>query len=505
MSMVKIFSPSGWDFDCPVASLLKIPGSGRLTGSDRREFIKRASGSESIFLPLLDSVKFAADQEPVHLIAVGASEFYGPNRNGDGFKRAQCERFHKTFEKYAHWFRNHKNKPAEGHPYYGDVKAAAYNPVMHRIELLTGLYKTKAAADRAGGLVADKELEKLARGEDIPVSMACRVPYDVCSGCGNKARTRDEYCKEANCKYGGCDKNLTRLIKTGSDVHVLHVENESPMFFDISNVWRPADRIAYAGKADWLTKAAGDSFDGCYGADGATLAHDLGITAPLQVALAQLDHLDPYHANQVKIAHGLASLEREIFFALPEQYALGFVGRPRIDLDQAGLTDRHRTKVAGALAALADRLIILPLEDFARMTQRAELAEKAAAEQYRIYTRLVANGDVERAVAANPYNLDTAVPTTQHKTAAVKLAADYSLDLAKVTERVHRASVRGVTAKPVHGIEKAAAAPDPAASALARDYAVYKLAALARIAEFDPRFTLTAKLSGCQNYTVNPA
>lgn len=502
MSMVKIFSPSGWDFDAPVVSTLKIPGSGRLTGQDRRDFVKRASGSESIFLPFLDSVKFASDEEPVHLIAVGASEFYGPNRNGDGFKQAQCERCYDTFLKYAHWFRNHKNKPNEGHPYYGNVKAAAYNPVMHRIELLAGLFKTKQAADKAGGLVADKELEKLARGEDIPVSMACRVPYDVCSGCGNRARTREEYCKEASCKLGGCDKNLTRLIKTGSDVHVLHVQNESPTFFDISNVWRPADRIAYAGKADWLTKAAGDCFDGDYGMDGASLSRDMGITAPLKVVLSQLGHLDPYSANQVKVAHGLAELEREHFFGLPREYALGFVHRPPINLSLAGLTDSHPVKVAGALAALADRKIILPLEDFARMTKRTEHAEKAAAEQFLIYTRLVNNGTIENAVLDGQYQLDTAVPNSMHKTAALMLAADYSLDFTHVTRRVQRAAVRGVTASTSHGIEKAAAVPDPAAAALARDYAVYKLAALTRIAEFDSQFALTAKLSGCQNYAV---
>lgn len=495
MGMVKIFSPSGWDFDAPVASWIKIPGDGRLSGQDRRDFVKRASGSENIFLPHIDSIKFAKDEEPVHLIAVGASEFYGPNRNGDGFKQATCENTHDRFVKFAKWFRNHKNKPAQGNPYYGNVKCSAYNPVMHRIELLCGLFRTKEAAERYGGLVADKELEKLAKGEDIAVSMACRVPYDVCSGCGNQARTRDEYCKEASCKYGGCDQNLTKLIKTGSDVHHLHVDNHDPAFFDISNVWRPADRIAYANKADWLTKAASDGFNGDYGFESTKLAADLGVSAPLDVTLSQLD---PLYANHVKLAHGLAAIESLPNYGLPEAYRLGFTRRP-LDLDAAGLTDRRPEKVAGALRALADRKIVLSLNDFARMTKRAEV--NASAAMARLYTKLVHTGSVESVVSRNPYDLAGAVPTLQHKTAAAKLAPEYSLDFDQVSRRCQSAVVREV---PVPGLEfaKTAGAHDAAGEKLANDYAAYHLAALARIAEFDTRFTLTAKLSGCQNQTV---
>ena len=86
--------------------------------------------------------------------------------------------------------------------------------------------------------------------------MACRIPFDVCSGCGHKARTRAEYCKAATCKYGGCHDNLGKIAADG---HILHVDNPNPSFFDISNVFRPADRTAYGVKADWLAFATHSS------------------------------------------------------------------------------------------------------------------------------------------------------------------------------------------------------------------------------------------------------
>jgi hypothetical protein len=169
MAHIKFVSPSGWEFDRQIVVPVKI-GSRGLIGNDRRDFLKTASHS---FLPQIDNYKFASDEIPVHLIALGASEAYGPNRNGDAFKEATCKKYHDTFVKFAKFFRNHKNKPERGDPFYGHVKASAYNDDMRRVELLCALNATKAAADRNGGLVADTEVEKIARGEDFPVSMAC--------------------------------------------------------------------------------------------------------------------------------------------------------------------------------------------------------------------------------------------------------------------------------------------------------------------------------------------
>ena len=106
MSMIKYVSPSGWEWDRPV--MVPVPISSRgLIGNDRREFMKLAG---HMFIDEVDRTKFADDEVPVHMIALGASEAYGPNRNGDGFKEATCKEYHDTFVKFAKFFRNHKNK-----------------------------------------------------------------------------------------------------------------------------------------------------------------------------------------------------------------------------------------------------------------------------------------------------------------------------------------------------------------------------------------------------------
>ena len=234
---IKFVDPNGHQlpFGEPIVDPIKISRRG-LTGSDRVAFEKRASG--------FNIDKILARRKPgevlLHVIALGCDEFYGPNRNGDAFTKESCRKYHHTFVKYARWFREHDHY--EPRKSYGRVLDSRFNERLGRIELIVALNGTKEAAKANKGRVADLELERLAKGEDIPVSMACKVAYDVCSGCGNKARNRSEYCTAETCKYGGCKENLG---KTFADGHTLRVFNPEPLFFDISYVEEPADRIAY--------------------------------------------------------------------------------------------------------------------------------------------------------------------------------------------------------------------------------------------------------------------
>ena len=66
----------------------------------------------------------------------------------------------------------------------------------------------------------------------------CKIPFDVCSACGNKAPTRKQYCDHA--KY-----NLGNILPNGKWVKLW---NPSPKFFDISMVRRPAEPIAFMMK-----------------------------------------------------------------------------------------------------------------------------------------------------------------------------------------------------------------------------------------------------------------
>ncbi len=498
MSIIKYVSPSGWDWDRPVA--MEIPISSRgLIGNDRADFVKSAG---HMFLDDLDKIKFAKDEVPVHLIALGASEAYGPNRNGDGFKEATCKQHHDTFVKFARFFRNHKNKPERGDPHFGVVKSSAYNDKMRRVELLVALNKEKSAVDRNGGFVADQELEKIARGDEMAVSMACRVPYDTCSFCGNEAKTRADYCSSEKCAAGGCASNLTKLIKVGNDLHHLHVDNPNPTWFDISRVFRPADRIAYGAKADYLTKAASDNgvFDLF---DYIKMAED--DSAPLHVILHQDNfsgvsgyNYDPRVAKRVKIAYQLAEYESSETTGGPDIYrAFENISQQEVDLSSLGSLGTE--KCASALGALADKKVILHIKDWARLMDKEALAEKAASYLPGIYRRLVASDIERRLESVQGRYVNEKVATYENRALASKLESSHGLDKQAVEDRIAVSTLRGSATPTVN--KSSDSNVSDAAIKLATDYALYKVACLSKIEAFDTEFPLTARLCIRQNHT----
>lgn len=165
--MIKLIEPGSQDFREPSVQMVKMSNRG-LVGNDLRSFVKRAGHRVA---DVLQQIKWAKGEMPVHLIAIGATEDYGPNRNGDGFTRDTCREHHHTFKKHARFYRDHQNK--DPRKSYGIVKASLWNDAMKRIELICGLNMDKEAAERNGGLVADRELQMLADGKNTPVSMAC--------------------------------------------------------------------------------------------------------------------------------------------------------------------------------------------------------------------------------------------------------------------------------------------------------------------------------------------
>lgn len=491
MGMVKFVSPLGWDFQQRIVTPVKVSSRG-LTGSDRAEFLKSASHA---FLPQLDNVKFAKDEIPVHLIALGSSEAYGPNRNGDGFKEAACRQFHDTFVKFAKFYRNHKNKAERGDPFYGIVKASAYNEDMRRVELLCALNAEKSAASRNGGFVADAEIEKIARGEDIPVSMACRVPNDVCSFCKHAARNRDEYCTSEKCAAGGCRSNLTRLVKVAGDLHHLHVDNPNPTWFDISRVFRPADRIAYGAKADYLTKSASDAawFDL---QDYIKMAEH--STAPLDVILYQTGNHGLWsekYASQVRLGYALASLEGE---RASENEYRAFNTKP---FPVEKLASFGTAECDTQLAALADRKIILNLQDYARLAGKEEHVKSAASILPGIYTRMTDDESLPLRIEAGACSFVEKTANENSRMLAASTFAEHSLQKSAVEDRGYLSCIREQSAPEFILFEKSASC-DKDADELARDYAMYKLAALWRTAAGDSEFPLTVRLTLRQNQVL---
>lgn len=216
------------------------------------------SGSKSFVEPITKHASVGADffktiqpvpgHSIVYVLAVSAWERYGENRNGDGFPDQPYKplanppwisedevltKHYKSFEQLGYNYRHHQNTDPEKS--VGRVMKAFWNPTMCRVELLIDVDNAKAP-DLA---------ERIAAGEYPPVSMGTKVPWDVCTICGNKAPTRAQYCDHLRFQM--------RDVVNGVKVAAL---NPSCKFFDISWVVRPADPNAYM-----LKKVADESYE----------------------------------------------------------------------------------------------------------------------------------------------------------------------------------------------------------------------------------------------------
>jgi hypothetical protein len=164
----------------------------------------------------------------VLLTALGASEYWGSNINGDAFPEEALahegeDYGYKTFETHAKVFRHHTNRPNSES--YGEVLLSVYNPIYHRVELVV-TFNHSNAYDLA---------QRIDRGESIDFSMGAKVPYDICNICGNKAPTRAQYCEHLRYNMGKYIPSIGKMA---------YAINTKPKFFDISVVLIGADRIA---------------------------------------------------------------------------------------------------------------------------------------------------------------------------------------------------------------------------------------------------------------------
>jgi hypothetical protein len=171
--------------------------------------------------------------------ALGAGEYFGSNINADYFPwDALCHEGddygYKTFLN-AHAYQHHINKdPSRA---FGIPVVSALNKRMKRVELIIRLDRAKAKLEGADGIIT-----RIDNGEFPDVSMGCKVPYDVCSICGNHSKTRADYCQHMNPpedKRGVWGPN--KILEDGRRIYVV---NTLPRFFDISFVFIGADKTA---------------------------------------------------------------------------------------------------------------------------------------------------------------------------------------------------------------------------------------------------------------------
>lgn len=212
-----------YDYGDNNSEILRLLHPGHLTKT--AEYSDELSG-------FIEALKGNDDKSYALVNALGAGEYFGANKNGDYFPEDVLHQYHKTFEALAHVYRHHVNKDPQKS--MGKVVFSHYNPKMKRVELILELDNNKA----------EDVLYKLEQGHLPSVSMGCRVPYDVCSICNNKAKTRAQYCEHLSKSIG----------KVQSDGKRVYAVNTMPKFFDISVVTIPADRTA-----SFLSKVASDN------------------------------------------------------------------------------------------------------------------------------------------------------------------------------------------------------------------------------------------------------
>jgi len=166
---------------------------------------------------------FVYDPEYLYLKvrAVSGGEYWGCNKNYDYFPWEELKAQANTFLS-AHVFKNHENKKIEDA--IGDILSVIVNDEMKCVELIIRISKSVAPSITKG----------FEKGFMTDVSMGCRVKYSVCSICGNKAKTKVDFCDHIKYERG-------RIYDDGRQVYEINVE---PKFHDISAVLNGAEKSA---------------------------------------------------------------------------------------------------------------------------------------------------------------------------------------------------------------------------------------------------------------------
>lgn len=221
--MYKLLTFSGYDTSGPHIFPIE-PDLDRTIGH-----IKMARALPPEIEQYIRSAKPIPGKTQLLIDAMGAGEFYGSNVNGDYFPEAALradgpDYGHKTFQLYAYPFKHHVNKDP-GRAYGERVTLSAYDPHMHRVLLIVSVDDAKCQ-DILGDLANNRYWD---------VSMGCRVPWDECSICRNRAKNRSEYCPHL--RY-----QMNKILQDGRRVFAY---NHLPKFFDISFVTIGAEKASH--------------------------------------------------------------------------------------------------------------------------------------------------------------------------------------------------------------------------------------------------------------------
>jgi hypothetical protein len=295
----------------------------------------------------------------------------------------------------------------------------------------------------------------------------CKVAYDICSYCGNRARTRREYCDHLL-------NSMTDMTKSG---HAVFAINDEPNFFDISKVARPADRIAWS-----LRKVAAYELAPI---GGAALAEEFGLTEP-SAALTK----SSLAASRQKLAavEKLSAIEKKVDSVArgednPHLKSL-LGGLPEGDLPDGEMKKLKGAKLPSALSGLADAKICLSVKDFMRLVMGSSMDEDTISDLLPsvkgrlpgIFSRAKDSGESDELASDGAYDAEpTAIPR-QIKEMLGSVMGDHSMAEEPVLRRIRIMIIRGGPKHKLETSSEKSAAVSPQAEQIAREYAKYQLA-----------------------------
>ncbi len=431
--MYKFTQTSWWDFGMEAVSLVK----------DAKSLTKRASAKD-----LLKYEK-TKGQEDLHIIALGAYEGTGFNRNGDCFREEWCEKnahYFKDADRAIH--RHHKNKPTD--PKYGNIKAAAYNKPMKRIELIVGL-----DMDKCADILDEQEKKGVTNW-----SMASKQAYDICTWCDHKASTDDDRCEHIPDKIG-------ELNKQGQ---MCGMDNPNPKWFEMSHVKRGADRIGLS-----LQKAAGDKVTPLLTRDYLNLYP--GFTAPSDDCFI----ISKRAADKRLLIKKLAEIEKHINGqCITEQSKKTDETFAATEKISASLLDELRDSDPEKFFKLAaEKGIILSPENFFGYVFGDRIKEAAVLEVKSILNNIFETLEKDAAVINSEiFDADNSLfEVSRERQLISKIANSHSLYKPFVDNRLIQNICKVAEAKPTERSN------DPYTLELAKQYVSYKVAALTHISD----------------------
>lgn len=432
--MDKFTNTALWDFGMSPVSFI----------TSGKTLVKRASVKGDL------KYEKTKGQEDLHIIALGAYEGTGFNRNGDCFREHWCEKnahYFKDADRAVH--RHHKNKSSD--PKFGNIKAAAYNREMKRIELIVGLDIEKCAD------ILDKQEKKGV----TDWSMASKQAHDVCTWCDHKAMTDHDRCAHIPDKIG-------ELNKEGK---LCGMDNPDPKWFEISYVNRGADRIGLS-----LQKAAGDKVS-------AMLPRDYIALYP--------DYVSPADATFLSISKQ-ATDKRRLLQKLSELEKRLNATSTTVLAKKVDSCVAHTEKLAGAaldelrdsdpgkfFKLAAEKGVILSPENFFSYVFGSRIKEASVVEVKSLLRDIFSTLEKDAEVVNNELydGNKIAVEVSNERQLVQKIANSHSLYKPyvdrRLLENIEKTGEATITAR----------STDPYTMELAKQYISYKVAALHRIDE----------------------